>query len=206
MFAHPSPSPITTWGAPSTVAAAGEEGDLDRVLATAAANGATLVPVDQAFVRAREPHVAAAHALWSPDTGWIEAEALVRALETDRLRWLALAGVLVGLGFETKLLQAFLVLPAFAITYAIAGPGSIRRRIVGLAVAAVSVVVASAWWIIPMTLLPAAFPSDVHDWIIRKIRAAHQDAILFKTKNCAIANLDAANEVFACGNEDFASA
>jgi 4-amino-4-deoxy-L-arabinose transferase-like glycosyltransferase len=34
------------------------------------------------------------------------AYALVRALETDRLRWLALAGVLVGLGFETKLLQA----------------------------------------------------------------------------------------------------
>ena len=84
------------------------------------------------------------------------AWALVRALESDRLRWLALAGVLVGFAFETKLLQAYLVLPAFAITYAIAGRGSLRRRIVGLAVAAVSVTVASAWWIVPMTLLPLA--------------------------------------------------
>ena len=84
------------------------------------------------------------------------AYALVRALETDRLRWLALAGVLTGLAFETKLLQGFLVLPAFAITYAVAGRGSWRRRLAGLAVAAVSVAAASAWWVIPMTLLPAS--------------------------------------------------
>ncbi len=84
------------------------------------------------------------------------AYALVRALETDRLRWLVLAGVLTGLAFETKLLQGFLVLPAFAITYAVAGRGSWRRRLVGLAVAAVSVAAASAWWVVPMTLLPAS--------------------------------------------------
>ncbi len=46
-----------------------------------------------------------------------------------------------GLAFNTKLLQAYLVLPAFAITFAVAGPGSVRRRIAGLAVAAVAVVV-----------------------------------------------------------------
>jgi L-2-hydroxyglutarate oxidase LhgO len=60
-----------------------EAADLDRVMQTAAANGATLVPVDRAFVAAREPHVHAAHALWSPDTGWVDAEALVRALQAD---------------------------------------------------------------------------------------------------------------------------
>ena len=84
------------------------------------------------------------------------AYALVRALETDRLRWLALAGALVGLAFETKLLQGYLVLPAFAITYAVAGRGSWRRRVAGLVVAAASVTVASAWWVLPMTLLPAS--------------------------------------------------
>jgi len=84
------------------------------------------------------------------------AYAFVRALESDRLWYLALAGALVGLGFETKLLQAFLVLPAFAITYAIAGRGSWRRRVVGLVVSLVAVVGASAWWVVPMTLLPAS--------------------------------------------------
>ena len=35
------------------------------------------------------------------------------------MRWLALAGALVGLAFLTKMLQAFLVLPALALAYAV---------------------------------------------------------------------------------------
>jgi 4-amino-4-deoxy-L-arabinose transferase-like glycosyltransferase len=84
------------------------------------------------------------------------AYAFIRALESDKLRWLALTGILVGLAFETKLLQGFLVLPAFAIVYAIAGRGSWRRRVVGLTVSAVAVIAASSWWVLGMTLIPAA--------------------------------------------------
>ncbi len=84
------------------------------------------------------------------------AFAFVRALESDRLRWLALAGVLVGLAFETKLLQGYLLLPVFAITWAITAPGSVRRRIAGLGVALAAVVVASAWWVVAMELIPAS--------------------------------------------------
>ena len=83
------------------------------------------------------------------------AWALVRALETDRLGWLAFAGVLVGLGFLPKYLQAYLVLPGFALTYLMAGRGAARRRIAGLLVAAVATFAASAWWVAIVELIPA---------------------------------------------------
>jgi len=43
------------------------------------------------------------------------AYATTRALEGARTRWLVLAGTLLGLAFLTKMFQAFLVLPAFAL-------------------------------------------------------------------------------------------
>jgi L-2-hydroxyglutarate oxidase LhgO len=60
---------------------ASELNELHRLLVKAHENGASsAVEVDAAFVRAREPHVHAVAAVWSPDTGIVEAEALVRAL------------------------------------------------------------------------------------------------------------------------------
>jgi 4-amino-4-deoxy-L-arabinose transferase-like glycosyltransferase len=50
------------------------------------------------------------------------------ATEESSGRWLAGAGVLIGLAFLTKMLQAFLVLPAFALVYLIAAPASLPKR------------------------------------------------------------------------------
>jgi len=58
---------------------------LERLLARAHGNGVTNAElIDQAFVLRREPHVTSAPAaIWSPDTGIVEAEAFVRALAQD---------------------------------------------------------------------------------------------------------------------------
>ena len=58
-----------------------EIAELEALRARGIANGATsLEMVDADFVRRKEPHVRAAAAVWSPDTGIVEAEALITAL------------------------------------------------------------------------------------------------------------------------------
>jgi L-2-hydroxyglutarate oxidase LhgO len=68
------------------VAQDGEDAALDRLAATSAANGVVLEQATPAFIREREPHIRAASGLWSPLTGWIDAEAYVRALEHELQR------------------------------------------------------------------------------------------------------------------------
>ncbi|GAA1984702.1 ArnT family glycosyltransferase [Amycolatopsis minnesotensis] len=80
----------------------------------------------------------------------------VRATEKASTGWLLLAGSAIGFGFLTKMLQAFLVLPAFALVYLIAAPAGIGRRIWQLLAAAGAVVVAAGWWIAAVALWPAA--------------------------------------------------
>ncbi len=54
---------------------------LDAIMRRGSGNGAKgLEIVDAAFIRAREPHVAGVAALWSPNTGRLDAPALVAAL------------------------------------------------------------------------------------------------------------------------------
>ncbi|MDF9718086.1 glycosyltransferase family 39 protein, partial [Nocardioides sp. ChNu-99] len=71
------------------------------------------------------------------------------------VRWLALGGALVGLAFLTKMLQAFLVLPALALAYAVFATAPWWRRGLHLLVAFGSMVVAGGWWIAVVELWPA---------------------------------------------------
>jgi L-2-hydroxyglutarate oxidase LhgO len=75
---------------------------LEILRARGASNGATsLEMVDASFVRRREPHVHAVAAVWSPDTGIVEAEALITTLSRlcrDREVAMLVGTALVGAG------------------------------------------------------------------------------------------------------------
>jgi 4-amino-4-deoxy-L-arabinose transferase-like glycosyltransferase len=72
------------------------------------------------------------------------------------LRWLAFAGLLLGFAFLAKMLQAFLVLPGFAIAYLVAAPVGWPRRIWHVLVAGLAMIVGAGWWVAIAQLWPAA--------------------------------------------------
>ena len=82
--------------------------------------------------------------------------ATLRAIENGRTRWLVLAGVLIGLGFLTKQLQAVLVLPGIAAVYFIAAPLSLWRRIRDGLIAVGAMLVSAGWWVAIVELTPAS--------------------------------------------------
>jgi 4-amino-4-deoxy-L-arabinose transferase-like glycosyltransferase len=86
----------------------------------------------------------------------LAAYATVRALEGASTKWLVLAATAVGFGFTTKMLQAFLVVPAIGAVYLLAAPTSFGRRIKQLLLAAVALVVSAGWWVAAVQLTPAA--------------------------------------------------
>jgi 4-amino-4-deoxy-L-arabinose transferase-like glycosyltransferase len=84
------------------------------------------------------------------------AYATIRALEGGATGWLVLAGACVGFGFLAKQLQALLVVPAFALVYLAAAPGSLARRVGQLAAAGAAMVASAGWWVAIVELLPAS--------------------------------------------------
>ncbi|MFI6211879.1 glycosyltransferase family 39 protein [Nocardia brasiliensis] len=84
------------------------------------------------------------------------AWAITRAVEDGRWRWLVLTGVFVGFGFLTKQLQVLLVVPPLALTYLIAGPPKLGKRVLQLLAAGAAMVVAAGWWLLAVELWPAA--------------------------------------------------
>ncbi|WP_116115159.1 ArnT family glycosyltransferase [Amycolatopsis ruanii] len=84
------------------------------------------------------------------------AYCVVRALEKASPKWLALAGVAAGFGFLAKMLQAFLVLPAFGIAYLLAAPTSLGKRLLHLLGALGAVVVSAGWYLAVAELWPAS--------------------------------------------------
>jgi 4-amino-4-deoxy-L-arabinose transferase-like glycosyltransferase len=85
----------------------------------------------------------------------LSAWAFIKATESRKLRYLLLGAVLVGIGFNIKMLQAYLPLPAFYALYFLGASDSLRRKIVNLALATVVLLTVSFSWAVAVDLTPA---------------------------------------------------
>lgn len=81
---------------------------------------------------------------------------MLLAAETGWLSWLLTTALLIGLGFNIKALEAYLVVPVFGLLYLLCAPHSWRMRGLHLALATGLLLVVSLSWITIVDLVPAA--------------------------------------------------
>jgi 4-amino-4-deoxy-L-arabinose transferase-like glycosyltransferase len=79
-----------------------------------------------------------------------------RALLRRSVLWLCVSGLWIAVGFQAKMLQAWLILPALVIAYLICAAMPVRRRIWHLAMAGAVTLVLSLSWMTAIQLVPAA--------------------------------------------------
>ena len=87
------------------------------------------------------------------------AWAISRAVEAQRghgLRWLLLCAVLIGLAFNIKMLEAYLVVPAFGLVYLLGARMRWRTRFVHLLLATLVLLPVSLSWAVAVDLTPAS--------------------------------------------------
>ncbi|GAB4538477.1 MAG: glycosyltransferase family 39 protein [Anaerolineales bacterium] len=85
----------------------------------------------------------------------LAAWAFVGAAESGKMRWLLAGAFIVGLGFNIKMAQAFLPLPAFYALYFFASKEGWLRKIFHLGAATVLMLIVSLSWALIVDLIPA---------------------------------------------------
>jgi 4-amino-4-deoxy-L-arabinose transferase-like glycosyltransferase len=86
----------------------------------------------------------------------LAADAVSAAIASGSQLRLILAAVWVGLAFQAKMIEAWLVLPALGLAYLLSGPGPAWRRIRQLAIAGAAAGLVSLSWMTAISLVPAA--------------------------------------------------
>jgi 4-amino-4-deoxy-L-arabinose transferase-like glycosyltransferase len=121
-----------------------------RVAGGVAALVLALTPITVAISRHNNPDallvLCCVGALW----------ALVRAFEDGRTRWLVLSGLFVGLGFETKMAVALMVVPGIAAAWLWFRPSGLWRSFRQLLAGGAALVVTALAWPVAVALTPAA--------------------------------------------------
>lgn len=136
---------------------------LHRTVRRWAGEGAALVA---ALVLTLTPITVAINRDNNPDTLLVlllvsAAYALTRALQAeDRAAtwWLCASGFLIGCGFLTKMLAAWMVIPAFAVAWLVGGSGPWIPRVRRLLGAGAILAASSLWWVAMVALWPGDRP------------------------------------------------
>ena len=80
---------------------------------------------------------------------------MLKSIEKGRWGYLVLSAAVVSLGFNIKMLQAYMILPALYLVYLVAAPFKWWKRILHLVVATLVLLVVSFAWIVAVDLTPA---------------------------------------------------
>ena len=78
------------------------------------------------------------------------------AAEKGKFKYLLISLAIVGIGFNIKMLQAYMVIPAIYITYLLSSAVSVKKRIIHLISGTLVLLVISFSWAIVVDLIPAA--------------------------------------------------
>ena len=84
----------------------------------------------------------------------LAADSAVTAVMTGRWSSTILAGIWVGLAFQAKMIEAWIVLPALWLIYLIVAVGSWRQRLLRIGALSVMAAVMSLTWMAAVTLAP----------------------------------------------------
>ncbi|MFD7665580.1 ArnT family glycosyltransferase [Streptomyces sp. NPDC059788] len=84
----------------------------------------------------------------------LAADRCAQAMTSGRLRPLVMAAVWVGLAFQAAMMQAWIIVPALAVAYAVVSPAALRKRLGHLLTAGAVLLAVSFSWVLLMTVVP----------------------------------------------------
>lgn len=80
-----------------------------------------------------------------------------KAAEKGRFKYLIISLIFIGIGFNIKMLQAYMIIPAVYVVYLISKAIPVKKRIVHLAVGTVILLVVSLSWAIIVDFVPVQY-------------------------------------------------
>jgi len=81
---------------------------------------------------------------------------LFRSIDSGKWRYLFIAALFVGLGFNIKMLQAYMILPALALTYLIFAKEKLSKRFLAGILSVLIMLAVSFAWVFAVELYPSA--------------------------------------------------